>query len=64
MPLLDEYYDSLKTQPHDKAKKILFAVMRDLLDRKGFRHIWDETGDDIKEEILESNLKNIQEQSV
>jgi hypothetical protein len=58
-PLLTEYYDRREKPPTDPAKKILFAVMDDLLDRRGFDNAWDGCDRDIQEEILTTNLENI-----
>jgi hypothetical protein len=57
MALLEEFYDYYKEKPTDPAKKILFAVLNDLFDRRGLRQEWDGFDEDIKEELLETNLK-------
>lgn len=59
MPLLDEYQNRFRVSPTDPAKKILFAVMNDLLGRGGFDNIWDGCDDETREEILQSNLARI-----
>lgn len=59
MSLLDEYYDRRENPPADAAKRILFDVIYDITGRKGFD--WDEIVDDneVKEEILKTNLEKI-----
>ncbi len=59
MSLLDEYYKHHKNPPDDVAKRILFDVIDDLTSRKGVDSAWDECDDEIKEEILETNLEKI-----
>lgn len=61
MSLLDEYYDRYKNPSDDVSKRILFAVVDDITGRKGFD--WDEIiGDnEIKEELLETNLEKIRQ---
>jgi len=53
--LLEEKYYEAK--PTDPAKKILFAVLDDLFGRRGLDNAWDDIDDDVKEEILASNLE-------
>lgn len=62
MSLLEEYYERYEKPPEDKAKKILFAVVDDLLGRKGFDNEWDGCDTEIREEILQTNLEKIQKQ--
>lgn len=35
-----------------KARRIVAALLRDMLGRRGFRQNWDEIDDDIKDEIV------------
>jgi len=35
----------------DKAEKIVAALIKDLSDRRGLRHEWEQIDDDIQEEI-------------
>lgn len=39
MPLLEEFWNRHEVEPTDPAKKILFAVLDNLLDRKGFDNV-------------------------
>lgn len=59
MSIIDEYYNRRKKPPVDPAKKILFKIFGDILDRRGFVHNWDGIDEDVKIEILETNLKNV-----
>lgn len=43
------------------SKEILDDILYDLTDRKGFRHQWDATDEDVREEIKVAWLKIIQE---
>ncbi len=57
MTLLEEFQGRREQKPVEPAKKILFAVLGDLLGRSGFDNQWDAIDDDdIKEELLEENL--------
>jgi hypothetical protein len=60
MPLLDEYYARRDNPPQDLAKRILFTIMDDILDRKRFDNAWDNFDDEVREEIFTSNLAAIQ----
>lgn len=55
-PLLDEYLNQHDQEPTDPAKQILFAVMGNILDRRGFDNEWDGIDPDIQEELLQTNL--------
>ena len=57
MSLLNEYYDRDKRKPTDLAKRILFAVLYNIGDRRGL-HFRD-FDEDIQEEIFTTNLKII-----
>lgn len=57
MSLLNEYYDRDKKKPTDPAKRILFAVMYNIGDRRGLH--WDDFDEDVQEEILATNLEII-----
>ncbi len=59
MSLLDEWYDRDEKKPEDPAKKILFAVLDDLLDRSGFDDGWGMADSETKEEILATNLEKV-----
>lgn len=59
MTLLDEFRCRYETQPTEPAKRILFAVMDDVLGRKGFDNEWDGIDKEIREEILATNLENV-----
>ena len=61
MSLLDEFCNSHVDKPTDPAKKVLFAVMNDLLDRSGFDNAWDGFDEDVMEEILGTNLEIVRE---
>gem|GEM_PF-2724663 len=59
MTLLEEYQDRYQKPPTELAKQILFELIDDLTCRKGFD--WVENCDlETREEILETNLENIQ----
>jgi hypothetical protein len=64
MPLLEEFENSYQSKPTDPAKKILFAVLNDLFGRRGFDNEWDAIDKDIKEELLEENLRIVQQNLV
>jgi len=36
----------------EQARKIVDLIIKDLNDRRGLRHEWDQIDDDIKEEIV------------
>lgn len=60
MPLLKEYFHYIlnhKPMPNDKA--LLFALIRDMTDRRGLRHEWDKIDDDVREELLNTWLSII-----
>lgn len=60
MNLSEEYSNyRLNSKLKDPAKRILFAVLKDLFDRRGFRQVWDEVAQDeeVAEELLATNLK-------
>ncbi len=57
MALLEEFQNYYKEKPTEPAKKILFAVLNDIFDRRGLRQEWDGIDDDIREELLAENLK-------
>ena len=62
--LLEEFRSRYEKKPTDPAKKVLFAILNDLFGRKGLDNAWDDIDDDVKEELLNSNLdlvrKNLQ----
>ena len=60
MSLLEEFRNSIQKKPTDPAKKILFAVLGDLFDRSGLDNEWYAIDDDIREEILATNLKIVE----
>ena len=60
MSIREEYYGRFQNPPKDKAKKILFAIFEDILDRRGFSGAWDETDEETQNEILATNLATIQ----
>lgn len=45
----------------DKAKLIVKAIIKDLINRKGLRQDWDLIDDSIKREIISSWLKIVTE---
>ncbi|AKM77864.1 MAG: hypothetical protein UX49_C0049G0002 [Candidatus Wolfebacteria bacterium GW2011_GWC2_46_275] len=55
--LLEEFQERYTTKPTEPAKKILFAILGDLTGRRGLDNAWDDIDDDVKEELLESNLE-------
>lgn len=59
MPLLEEFYRRRNQILEDTAKQILFSVIGDLTDRKGFDNAWDDIGEETREEILQTNLEII-----
>ncbi len=60
MPLLEEYRNRRENPPTEIAKRILFALMNDILGRKGYDDVWDDTDGADKEELLQTNLAEIQ----
>ena len=60
MTITLEYFERREKPPEDQAKKILFEVFGNILDRRGFRQNWDQIDEDVKIEILETNLKKVQ----
>ncbi len=56
MSLLQEFLQSDQNAPQDPAKKVLFAVLNDLIGRGGFDGVWDGLDAEIREEILTTNL--------
>ena len=60
--LLKKYYKRKTILKNDLPESILFTLMEDLLDRRGFGDVWDDCDEVVKEEILQTNLKKIQEQ--
>ena len=52
MPLVEEYDSRREQVPVGPAKKILFDVMDDLLNRRGFDNTWDDADDDTREELF------------
>ncbi|MBP9727768.1 MAG: hypothetical protein KBD27_00155 [Candidatus Moranbacteria bacterium] len=56
-PLVDEFLNRHEKKPTEPAKKILFAVLDDLFGRKGLDNAWDDIDDEIREELLETNLE-------
>lgn len=57
--LLEQFLGRYGNPPEDTAKKILFTVLADLFGRRGLDAEWDQCDDEIKEEILETNLAKI-----
>lgn len=45
-----------------KAERILDAVLRDILDRRGFRQTWDSVGKDVRAEMRATLLKIVEEE--
>ena len=60
MALLDEFQNRYDVKPTDPAKKILFAVLNDLFGRRGLDNGWDAIDDDVREELLSTNLELVQ----
>lgn len=60
-PLLAEFDNYPEVAPTDPAKKILFAVLFDLFGRSGLDHQWTGIDDEIKEELLETNLEIVRQ---
>lgn len=58
MNLLVEYY---ARKPDTKAKKILFAIVRDLTDHSGLSDEWGAIDPDIQNEILITWLEIIEQ---
>lgn len=50
--LIKKFEDRNKISPSDKLEAIIFALMDNLVDRRGFRQVWDDCDEIIKEEIL------------
>ena len=57
MTLLEQFQNRHQEKPTSAAEKILFAVLGDLLGRKGFDDVWDDIDREIKEELLAENLE-------
>jgi len=57
--LLEEYYARCTVEPTDPAKKILFAIMNNLLSRSGFNNVWNEIDNETRKEIFAENLELI-----
>lgn len=62
----DDYFDYiLRDNPnfgkrsYSVNEKIAFEILRDVTDRKGWKHPYDEFDDDVREEILETWLSII-----
>lgn len=64
MTLKSEYYDYVveKVYPDRNSKRILFDIVSDLTDRRGFRQEWEQADEDIQEEILSTWLEIIQDE--
>lgn len=64
MTLKSEYYDYVveKVYPDRNSKRILFDIVSDLTDRRGFRQEWEQVDEDIQEEILSTWLEIIQDE--
>lgn len=60
MTLLQKFQDRRNNPPSDIAERILFELMNDLTDRRGFHQEWDAVDDEIKEDILQVHLGIIQ----
>ena len=58
-PLLDKFEDRYSQKPTEAAEKILFGIIGDLTGRKGLDNEWDNTDDETKEELLQTNLEII-----
>ena len=54
--LLEEFQDYYKVKPTDPAKKVLFAILDNLFDRRGLGNEWGSIDDDVREELLATNL--------
>lgn len=56
MTLLEEYHEFFMGRLADLpvAKRIVYAIVADLRDRRGIRHEWDQVDEDIQEEILQT----------
>lgn len=53
METLDKYYDFLNKEIEvTPQERIVFEIIDDLTDRRGFKQEWSRFDDDIKEEIL------------
>ncbi len=61
MSLLEEFGNRYTEKPTEPAKVILFGIIDDLTGRSGFGNEWDAIDPDIKEELLETNLKIVTE---
>jgi hypothetical protein len=59
MSLLGQFYKPRASMP--RAKRLLFGILADVTDRRGWRQEWDQMDDDIREEILETWLKLIEQ---
>ncbi len=60
MSILREFRNASPSEK-DPAKLILFTVFADLNARHGFGDFWSGINNDIKEEILKTNLEKIRE---
>lgn len=50
--LAKKFEDRDKIPPLDKSEVVVFALMDNLLNRRGFRQVWDECEETTREEIL------------
>lgn len=50
--LAKKFEDRNKVPPSDKSEVIVFALMDNILNRRGFRQVWNECDEAIKEEML------------
>lgn len=57
MTLLKEFENRYAQKPSEPAKIILFGILDDLTGRRGIDNEWVAIDDDIKEELLETNLE-------
>lgn len=49
--------ENLKVPKVTKAENIVFEIIRDFTDRRGFKYLWDDIDDDVKNEIIEKWIK-------
>lgn len=50
--LTEKFEDRNKIPSSDKSEAVVFAFMDNLLNRRGFRQVWDECEETTREEIL------------